>query len=51
MQKDDCSSVFRRCHLQFMSGRGAAIKAPADFLLKLQAYWGRRREKKGIKEK
>lgn len=31
-----------------MSGRGAAIKAPSDFLLKLRAHWGRRREGKKV---
>lgn len=51
MQKDGCGSVLRRCHLRWMSGRGAAIKAPADSLLKLQAHWGRRREEKKIKGK
>lgn len=30
------------------SARGAAIKAPADFLLKLQAHWGRRGESKKV---
>jgi len=34
-----------------MSGRGAAIKAPADFLLKLQAHGGRRRERKKVQGK
>lgn len=51
MQKDGCGSVLRRCHLRWMSGRGAAIKAPADSLLKLQAHWGRRQEQKKIKGK
>lgn len=51
MQKDGCSSVFRRCHLQLMSAREAAIKAPADFLLELQAHWGRRGESKKVEGK
>lgn len=52
MQQDGCSSVFRRCHLQFTSGRGAAIKAPADSSFSGSRHTrGENRETEGVRKR